>query len=71
MVEIGDRIAVASAKAAPSKHGTVVAKSDTMLTIEWEDGRRSLFSPAPGAVTIETPAAPQARRGTAQRPVAR
>ena len=52
MVDIGDHIEVAAAKTAPSKRGTVVGKSGTMLTVEWDDGHRSTFVPAPGALTV-------------------
>jgi hypothetical protein len=58
MADIGDRIEVAAAKAAPSKRGTVVGKSGTMLTVEWEDGHKSTFCPAPGALTIGRGSAP-------------
>jgi hypothetical protein len=53
MANVGDRIAVAAAKGAPSKRGTVVDKVGGMLVVEWDDGRRSTFSPAPGSVTVE------------------
>lgn len=53
MPDVGDRIAVAAAKGAPSKRGTVVAKAGSMLVVEWDDGRRTTFSPAPGSVTVE------------------
>ena len=57
MAEVGDRIVVAAAKGAPSKRATVVAKSGSMLTVEWEDGHRSAFYPAPGSVSVESRAA--------------
>jgi hypothetical protein len=53
VAETGDRIVVAAAKGAPSKRGTVVAKVGTMLTVEWEDGHSSSFTPAPGSVWVE------------------
>jgi hypothetical protein len=53
MINVGDRIAVAAAKGAPSKRGTVVDRIGTMLVVDWDDGRRSSFYPAPGAVTVE------------------
>jgi hypothetical protein len=53
VAEIGDRIVVAAAKGAPSKRGTVVAKGVTMLTVEWEDGHSSSFTPAPGSVWVD------------------
>lgn len=52
MAEVGDRIEVAAAKGAPSKRGAVVGKSGSMLMVEWEDGHRSSFTPAPGAVAV-------------------
>ena len=55
MAEKGDRIVVAAAKGAPCKKGTVVAKSGSMLTVEWEDGHTSSFTPGPGAVWVEDP----------------
>lgn len=62
MPEVGDRIEVAAAKGAPSKRGTVVARSGTMLTVEWDDGHRSSFCPAPGGVTVDRlPAAQDTR----------
>jgi Domain of unknown function (DUF1918) len=53
VAEIGDRIVVAAAKGAPSKRGTVTAKVGTMLTVEWEDGHSSSFTPAPGSAWVE------------------
>lgn len=53
MANVGDRIAVAAAKGAPSKRGTVVDKVGGMLVVQWDDGRRSTFCPAPGSVTVE------------------
>jgi hypothetical protein len=53
MANVGYRNAVAAAKGAPSKRGTVVDKVGGMLVVEWDDGRRSTFSPAPGSVTVE------------------
>ena len=61
MADVGDRIEVAAAKGAPSKHGSVVDKSGTMLTVEWDDGHRSTFCPAPGSVTRERPKTPTPR----------
>ena len=61
MAEIGDRVVVAAAKGAPSKRGTVVAKTGSMLTLEWQDGHTSSFTPAPGSVWVEgadSPAGP-------------
>ena len=52
MAEVRDRIEVAAAKGAPSKRGVVVAKSGSMLAVEWDNHRRSSFYPAPGAVTV-------------------
>ena len=60
MANIGDRIVVAAAKGAPSKRGTVVDKAGSMLTVEWDDGHRSSFNPAPGSVWVE----PSAGSGT-------
>ncbi len=70
MVNVGDRIAVAAAKGAPARHGTVVEQVGRMLVVDWDDGRRSGFIPAPGAVSVQRPtggAAPTAgaRRGRA------
>lgn len=56
MQSVGDRIAVAASKGAPSKRGTVVDCVGRMLVVEWDDGRRTSFYPAPGSVTVETPA---------------
>ena len=61
MADVGDRIEVAAAKGAPSKHGSVVDKSGSMLTVQWDDGHRSTFCPAPGAVTLERPRSTQSR----------
>jgi hypothetical protein len=61
MADVGDHIEVAAAKGAPSKHGVVLAKTGSMLTIEWDDGRRSSFFPAPGAVSVRKPAAAERR----------
>lgn len=52
----GDRIAVAASKGAPSKRATVVDRIGSMLIVEWDDGRRSTFHPAPGSVSVEQPA---------------
>jgi Domain of unknown function (DUF1918) len=54
MAEVGDTIAVAAAKGAPSKRGLVIAKAGTMLTVRWDDGHESSFVPAPGSVAVET-----------------
>jgi hypothetical protein len=61
MVNVGERIEVAAAKTAPTKRGKVVAKEGAILTVEWDDGHRSSFSPAPGAVRVEKPAVPARR----------
>jgi hypothetical protein len=53
MADVGERIEVAAAKTAPSKHGKVVAKTGAMLTVDWDDGHRSSFTPAPGAVWVQ------------------
>lgn len=53
MPSIGDRIAVAAGKGAPSKRGTVVDLVGGMLVVDWDDGRRTSFHPAPGSVTVE------------------
>jgi hypothetical protein len=58
VAEIGDRVVVAAAKGAPSKRGTVVAKTGSMLTVEWRDGHTSSFTPAPGSVWVEDAEAP-------------
>jgi hypothetical protein len=55
MAKIGDRIAVAARKSAPSRRGTVKDVKGTMLTVEWDDGRTSTFFPAPGSVTVVPP----------------
>jgi len=52
VVKIGDRIAVAARKSAPSRRGTVADAVGTMLVVDWDDGRRSTFYPAPGSVTV-------------------
>jgi hypothetical protein len=57
MVQVGDRVQVVAGKHAPSKRGIVVAKSGPILSVEWDDGHRSSFSPAPGAVSVEKQAA--------------
>jgi hypothetical protein len=51
MAEVGDHIEVAAAKGAPNKQG-VVAKSGSLLTVEWDDQHRSSSYPAPGALRI-------------------
>jgi hypothetical protein len=61
VAEVGDRIMVAAAKGAPSKKGAVVAKSGSMLTVEWDDGHQSFFYPAPGSVTVNTAASSRSR----------
>lgn len=53
MVKPGDRIVVAAAKTAPARRGTVVEQVGAMLVVDWDDGRRSGFIPAPGAVTVQ------------------
>ena len=53
VAEIGDHVVVAAAKGAPSKRGIVVAKTGSMLTLEWQDGHTSSFTPAPGSVWVE------------------
>ena len=53
MANVGDRIAVAASKGAPSRRGTVVERIGRMLVVDWDDGRRSSFYPAPGSVTVE------------------
>lgn len=55
MAEVGDHIEVAAAKGAPSKHGVVVAKKGSMLTVEWDDHHQTSFYPAPGAVSVRKP----------------
>ena len=55
MADVGDHIEVAAAKGAPSKHGVVLDKSGSMLTVEWDDGHHSEFFPAPGAVSVRRP----------------
>lgn len=55
MAKMGDRIAVAARKSAPSRRGTVLDVIGTMLVVEWDDGRRSSFFPAPGSVTVLPP----------------
>jgi len=52
MAKVGDRIAVAARKSAPSRRGTVADVVGTMLVVDWDDGRRSTFFPAPGSVTV-------------------
>jgi hypothetical protein len=51
MTKVGDRIAVAARRSAPSRRGTVADVVGTMLVVDWDDGRRSTFYPAPGSVT--------------------
>lgn len=53
MAEQGDRIAVAAGRGAPSRRGTVLDRAGRMLVVEWDDGHRSSYFPAPGAVTVE------------------
>ncbi len=53
MTKPGDRIVVAAAKHAPSRHGTVVECDGNRLVVDWDDGHRSSIFPAPGAVTVE------------------
>ncbi len=53
MTNVGDRIAVVASKGAPSRRGTVVERSGRMLVVDWDDGHRSSFYPAPGSVTVE------------------
>jgi len=53
MPKPGDRIVVAAAKTAPARRGTVVEQVGAMLVVDWDDGRRSGFIPAPGAVTVQ------------------
>lgn len=55
MANVGDRIAVAARKSAPSRRGTVVDRVGTMLVVEWDDGTRSSYYPAPGSVTVLSP----------------
>lgn len=55
MAKVGDRIAVAARKSAPSRRGTVKDVVGTMLVVEWDDGRTSTFFPAPGSVTVLPP----------------
>lgn len=55
MPKIGDRIAVAARKTAPSRRGTIRDVSGAMLTVEWDDGRTSTFFPAPGSMTVLPP----------------
>lgn len=55
MPKVGDRIAVAARKSAPSRRGTVADVVDRMLIVDWDDGRRSTFFPAPGSVTVLPP----------------
>jgi hypothetical protein len=72
MVNVGDRIAVAAAKGAPARHGTVVEQVGRMLVVDWDDGHRSGFIPGPGAVSVQRrarDAAPSAR-GARRRPAA-
>lgn len=52
MVQVGDRIAVAARKTAPSRRGTVADVVGTMLIVDWDDGRRSTFYPAPGSLSV-------------------
>lgn len=61
MVNVGDRIAVAASKGAPSRRGTVVECAGPMLVVDWDDGHRSSFFPAPGSVTVEQAGDPFAR----------
>lgn len=66
MVNVGDRIAVAAAKGAPARHGTVVEQVGRMLVVDWDDGHRSGFIPGPGAISVQrraSGAAPAARGG--------
>lgn len=56
MATVGDRIAVAARKHAPSRRGIVVECVGTMLVVEWDDGSRSSYYPAPGSVTVLPPA---------------
>lgn len=52
MANIGDRIAAAARKSAPSRRGTVVSRVGSMLVVEWDDGTRSSYYPAQGSVTV-------------------
>ena len=54
MAEVGDTIAVAAAKGAPSRRGLVIAKTGSKLTARWDDGHESSFVPAPGSVAVES-----------------
>lgn len=52
MANVGDRIAVAARKSAPSRRGTVVERVGRKLVVEWDDGSRSSLYPAPASVTV-------------------
>ena len=56
MPDMGDRIVAAASKDAPSRRGTVVDRVGEMLVVDWDDGRRTTFYPAPGAVAVESDA---------------
>jgi hypothetical protein len=56
MPKAGDRIAVLAGKGAPARHGKVLDEVGRMLVVEWDDGHRSSFFPAPGGVVVESEA---------------
>ena len=53
MAEVGDVILVTAAKGAPSKRGRVIDKAGQMLTVAWDDGHESEFTPPPGSISVE------------------
>lgn len=59
MPDIGDRIMVVAGKGAPGRRGEVVGKQGSMLTVQWVDGTRSSFYPAPGSVHVEGHGSPR------------
>jgi hypothetical protein len=68
MAEVGDRVTLASAQAAP-RVGVVMAVTGSMVRIRWDTGGESSMVPGPGVLSV-LPAAAPAKRAPAKRAAA-
>ena len=53
MVQVGDRVEVASRRVGQhARHGTVVKVRGAMVEVRWDTGEQTSFVPAAGTLTV-------------------
>ncbi|MCU1461992.1 MAG: hypothetical protein JWO37_2067 [Acidimicrobiales bacterium] len=70
MAEVGDRVTLASAQAAP-RVGVVMAVTGSMVRIRWDTGGESSMVPGPGVLSVLPAAAPDKRAPARRAPTAK